>query len=254
MYNSPMLKITNLNVKLKSEETQILQNINLSVNENTVCYISGRNGSGKSSLVSTIMGNPNFSVVSGKIEIVNEKYSSYISEKFPEDILDKEDTIDLTNQESNIRSLAGIFLANQYPLEIPGVSLLNFLRLIYNSRRSKEDQMPVFKFKRYIEELANLINYPKTLLDRNLNEGFSGGEKKKTEILQLLVLAPKYAMLDEVDSGLDKQSIKEVFSGLSGFQKMNKTSFIIISHYDQVQDYLQPKFSYKMESGNLLSE
>lgn len=227
-----MLKINNLSVSLKENNKEILKNINIEVKAGEVHLLSGRNGSGKSSLVSTIMGNPDFKIESGMIEFFKEN---------------------ITESSPNERSLKGIYLANQYPTEIPGVPLMQYLRLIYNIRRSKEDQLPVFKFKKLLEEKAEIINYPKELLRRNLNEGFSGGEKKKTEILQLFIIEPKLIMLDEVDSGLDKASIHDVFCGLAKYKKMNKkSSFLIITHYDKCLEYLKPDFTHEMSKGELV--
>jgi Fe-S cluster assembly ATP-binding protein len=252
-----MLKINNLSVKLSENNKEILQGITIEINPGEIHLINGNNGSGKSTLVNAIMGNPSFEITKGSVTLENENYSEFVFEKLKNDdeeiveVINK-DVINITNLEPNAKSLLGLFLANQYPMEIPGVSLTNYLRLIYNIRRSKEEQLPVFKFRKLLEEKASLINYPKHLLARNLNEGFSGGEKKKTEILQMLILEPRYIMLDEIDSGLDRNSVKEVFEGLAKFKEINpKTSFIVITHYDKVQEYLKIDHTHEMESGKL---
>jgi Fe-S cluster assembly ATP-binding protein len=253
-----MLKIENLKVALTEEKKEIIHGVSLEIKPGEVHLLNGNNGSGKSTLVNAIMGNPAFETISGQIKVIGETYSSFIIQQIDDESFEgtnnnlNDSTINLTNLEPNERSLLGIFLANQYPMEIPGVSLMSYLRLIYNSRRPKEEQLPVFKFRKLVEDRANIINYPKHLLKRNLNEGFSGGEKKKTEILQMLILEPRYVMLDEIDSGLDRNSVKEVFSGLSNFkQAYPKVSFIIITHYDRVQEYLKPDFVYEMVEGKL---
>lgn len=230
-----MLKITDLHAKLASENKEILTGVNLTVNPGEIHVIQGANGSGKSTLAAVLTGHPGWEITSGKIEIIDNDTTTLVN--------------DLTADQ---RALAGIFLANQYPLEIPGVNLSNFLRLAYNARQEKD--LPVFKFRKLLKERAALINYPAPLLDRNLNEGFSGGEKKKTEILQLAVLEPKYAILDETDSGLDKKAIADVFTGLNKIRELNpQMAMVIITHYEKIFDYIQPQFTHIMEAGKLIS-
>ncbi len=246
-----MLKIQNLKVKLVDGDKEILHGVSLDVKPGEIIILNGKNGSGKSTLVNTIMGNPNFEITEGNIELVNEAPNDFILGMIdPDEVKENGNYIEVCSVEPNERSLLGIYLANQYPVEIPGVSLTSFLRLIYNSRRPKDQQLNVFKFKNLLKEKAKIINYPEHLLARNLNEGFSGGEKKKTEILQMLILEPKYVMLDEIDSGLDKQSVKEVFEGIAKFKEsIPETTLIIISHYDKVLDYLKPDRTIEMEDG-----
>jgi len=248
-----MLKIENIFINLAEGKKEIVKGVSLDFKPGEVHLLNGKNGSGKSTLVNTIMGNPIYSVASGSIKITDEKYNDFIVSKIDSELINN-DVLDLTSMEPNERSLAGVFLANQYPTEIPGVSLTSYLRLIYNSRREKSEQLNVYKFKQFIKERAEIIKYPEALLQRNLNEGFSGGEKKKTEILQMLVLESRYIMLDEIDSGLDKQSVKEVFEGLVNFKKLfPKTCFIIITHYDRAQEYLEPDYIHEMSDGKLIA-
>ncbi|MFS8130579.1 MAG: ABC transporter ATP-binding protein [Candidatus Dojkabacteria bacterium] len=248
-----MLKVENIFINLTDGGQEIVKGVSLEFKPSEVHLLNGKNGSGKSTLVNTIMGNPTYAISAGSIKIVEEEYSDFVKSKIDKELIDSKGVIDMTTMEPNERSLAGIFLANQYPTEIPGVSLSSYLRLIFNSRRGKEEQLNVYKFKQFLKERAEIIKYPTALLARNLNEGFSGGEKKKTEILQMLILEPKYIMLDEIDSGLDKQSVKEVFEGLVNFKKIfPKTCFIIISHYDKVQEYLIPDYVHEMSSGKLV--
>lgn len=248
-----MLKVENLVVQLSDSKKEIIKGVSLTIKPGEIHILNGKNGSGKSTLVNTIMGNPFFTITKGTIKLQDEKYEDHIVEKIDEDNIEGKD-FNLTEMEPNERSLLGIFLANQYPLEIPGVSLTSYLRLIFNSRRPKEKQMPVFRFKKYLEEKARLIHYPAHLLKRNLNEGFSGGEKKKTEILQMLILEPKYVMLDEIDSGLDKHSVKEVFEGIVEYKKLvPQSSLIIITHYDRALEYLKPNFIHEMEDGLMIT-
>ncbi len=248
-----MLKINNLSIKLSSTDREIVKNITLKINPGEIHLLNGKNGSGKSTLVNTIMGNPNFEISSGNIYLQNEEFEPNIKTKIEEEFIDGE-TISINEMSPTERSLLGLFLATQYPIEIPGVSLTSYLRLIYNARRAKDTQVPVFKFRKILEEKAELINYPQHLLKRNLNEGFSGGEKKKTEILQMLILEPKYIFLDEIDSGLDRSSVQEVFTGIAKYKELfPHSAFIIITHYDRVKDYLKIDFEHEMDNGVLVS-
>jgi len=241
-----MLKISDLHVKLSEEEKVILSGINLDVSPGETHLIRGRNGSGKSTLAAAISGNPRYEIIS----VVDESYPGHILDKLGGK---QKKEIVLNELSPDKRSLTGVFLANQYPLEIPGVNLSNFLRLAYNSRQEKE--LPVFKFRKLLKERAAAIHYPEELLDRNLNEGFSGGEKKKTEILQMAVLEPRYAILDETDSGLDPEAITEVFTGIHQLREtiLPNLGLIVITHYDKVLDYLKPDFEHQMKSGKLVS-
>ncbi len=246
-----MLKITDLAVKLAESDKQILKKVNLEVNPGEVHVIRGRNGSGKSTLAAVISGHPDFEVTGGDIVLEGETLPEHLNESIFEDTTTPA-SFSLLELEPDKRSLAGIFLANQYPLAVPGVNLSNFLRLAYNARQPQD--LPVFKFRKLLKERAEIINYPEHLLDRNLNEGFSGGEKKKTEILQMAIVEPKYVILDETDSGLDKHAIEDVFTGI---QKLRETilpdlALIIITHYEKVLDYIQPDVEHEMQAGKLI--
>lgn len=251
-----MLKVENIHINLTDDRMAIVKGVTLDFKPGEVHLLNGKNGSGKSTLVNTIMGNPMYTISSGTITIENENYNDYLISKIDEENITKSTngyTLNIHSMEPNERSLAGLFLANQYPTEIPGVSLVSYLRLIYNSRREKSEQLNVYKFKQFLKDRAEIIKYPESLLARNLNEGFSGGEKKKTEILQMLILEPKYIMLDEIDSGLDRNSVKEVFEGLVNYRKLFPEScYIIITHYDKAQEYLTPTYIHEMSSGLVL--
>lgn len=226
-----MLKIVNLHAQIA--EKQILKGVNLALNKGEIHVLMGPNGSGKSTLAKTLMGHPGVEVTSGFME------------------LDKQELAKMDVQQ---RSLAGLFLAFQYPFEVPGVNYSNFLRLAYNARQSKDQQMPVFKFRKLLKAKADLLGVEQQLLDRNLNEGLSGGEKKKAEILQMAVLQPKYAILDETDSGLDLDALKTVFSGVNKLIQEDKNlSVLIITHYQSIFDYIKPNFVHVMMDGQIRS-
>lgn len=244
-----MLVIKDLKAKLADQDKQILNGINLTINPGETHILQGANGSGKSSLASVIAGSPHFEITSGSIRLTEEDYPEHIQEELSGSF--DLDGLVINDLAANLRSLAGIFLAHQYPLEIPGVDLINFLRMSFNQHQEKH--MPVFKFRKYLKEKAALINYPEALLERNLNEGFSGGEKKKTEILQLAVLNPKYVILDETDSGLDKQAIHDVFTGIKEIQNQNnQMAVLVITHYDRVLEYLKPDVVHTLEKGKII--
>ena len=193
-----MLQVENLHAEI--ENKVILQGVDLEIKPGEITVLMGPNGSGKSTLSKVIAGHPSYQVSQGSIYI---------------------DKTDITSLEVNERAQKGIFLAFQYPLEVPGVNFGNFLRLAYNSRFSDpKAKLPVFKFRQLLREKAALLGVSDEMLDRNLNEGLSGGEKKKAEILQLAVLNPKYVILDETDSGLDLDALKTVFAGLKKLQQL----------------------------------
>lgn len=265
-----MISIKDLTVKLKSgTNVKILKNISLDFHPGNIYFFTGRNGSGKSTLVNTIMGNPQFEIKSGQITIINEKYNEFTFAKIKSDIDESVTTLrseNLANGQINIsellineispttRSKLGLFLASQYPTEIPGINLTSFLRLIYNSQKPASEQLSVFKFKKYLTALAEKIKYPAALLKRNLNEGFSGGEKKKTEILQMMLLNPRYIFLDEVDSGLDKSSTIEIFQALQAYHTQYPTAtFIIITHYENSYTFFPKHQKIEMYNGEILS-
>jgi Fe-S cluster assembly ATP-binding protein len=245
-----MLKIDKLQARLVESQKEILHSASLQIKPGEVHYVRGRNGSGKSTLAAVLSGHPDFEATGGAITLEDEHYSDEITRKvFKDEKLPEK--IDVLALEPNQRSLLGIFLANQYPLAIPGVNLSNFLRMAYNTRLSAD--MPVFKFRKLLKERAALINYPEHLLDRNLNEGFSGGEKKKTEILQMALLEPRYAILDETDSGLDQQAISDVFYGIQSLRKsiLPNLSLLVITHYEKVAQIIAPDFEHEMVAGEL---
>jgi Fe-S cluster assembly ATP-binding protein len=210
------------------EDKEIVKGINLDIKEGEITVLMGPNGSGKSSLANVIMGNPRYKITKGQI-----KYKG-------KNILDLK---------VNERAKLGLFLSFQYPLEIPGVSVSNFLRTAYNSLNDKK--ISVIEFKKLIEEKMSLLKIDKSFSQRYLNEGFSGGEKKRMEILQMSVLNPKLAVIDEVDSGADVDSLKIMANGIKFLNKNNNMSVFIITHYNRILQYIKPDKVYVMINGKI---
>ena len=221
------LIIKDLHVSVESKE--IIKGLNLEIKDNEIVALMGPNGSGKSSLANVIMGNPKYNITKGEI-IYNGK-----------NILDLK---------VNERAKLGLFLSFQYPSEIPGLSVSNFLRTAYNSLYNTK--ISVIEFKRLLEEKMDLLKIDKSFMQRYLNEGFSGGEKKRMEILQLAVLNPKLAILDETDSGLDISSLKIVADGINKLK--DKKSVLLITHYNRILQYIRPDRVYIMVNGKIVME
>ncbi len=219
------LKIDNLHVSTKG--TPILRGVNLEVNEGETVALLGPNGHGKSTLLAAIMGNPSYSVNEGSITI------------------DGKDVLSLTTDE---RSKAGLFLGMQYPSEIPGLNSADFLKAAINAHRGKP--MKLFEFYNMLQKAYKEIDIPFEMSKRNLNEGFSGGEKKRNEILQMRLLSPKIAMLDEIDSGLDVDALQIVSDSILKQQKEG-TGFLIISHYARLYELLKPSKAAILINGKI---
>lgn len=226
-----MLSIQNLHAEI--ENKQILNGVNLELVPGKIHVLMGPNGSGKSTLAKALMGHPAVEISRGTIML---------------------DGSDITDKEANERSLAGIYMAFQYPTEVPGVNFSNFLRLAYNARASEKNKLSVFQFRKLLKEKAAMLEIDESMLDRNLNEGLSGGEKKKSEILQLALLKPKYAILDETDSGLDIDALKTVFSGVQKLLSENKNmGVLVITHYQRIFDYIVPDTVHVMKAGKIFA-
>jgi len=228
--NSPILEIKDLRVSINDNE--ILKNLNLKVNKGEIHAIMGPNGSGKSTFSKVIAGHPAYSVSGGDILF---KGSSILD-------LDPED-----------RSHLGIFLAFQYPIEIPGVSNEDFLRLAYNSKQKfyNKPEVDPIEFLSIINEKLKLVNMSPLFLSRNVNEGFSGGEKKRNEILQMILLDSEVSILDETDSGLDIDALKIISTGINNFMNENK-SILLITHYQRLLDYINPTYVHVMQDGKII--
>jgi Fe-S cluster assembly ATP-binding protein len=222
------LEIQNLHVRI--EEREILHGVNLTVKKGETHALMGPNGSGKSTLANTLMGNPNYEVTEGKI------------------LLDGED---LTEASPDERARAGIFMAFQYPATIPGVSVANFLRMAVNARR--EEPIKVKEFGQVLGKNMELLKIDRAFTSRYLNEGFSGGEKKRAEILQLAMLAPDFAVLDETDSGLDIDALRIVSDGVNALRD-DARGFLIITHYTRILSYVRPEFVHIMLDGRIVRE
>lgn len=225
-----MLTIKNLHARV--EDKQILKGINLTVNPGEVHAIMGPNGSGKSSLASVLAGRENYEVTGGEVDF------------------DGKDLLDLSPED---RAREGVFLAFQYPIEIPGVSNINFLRTAMNEIRSYRNlpQLDAKQFLKLSREKQKLVEFDAKLVNRSLNEGFSGGEKKRNEIFQLAMLEPKLSILDETDSGLDIDALRIVSNGVNKLRSMNN-AFILITHYQRLLEYIVPDFVHVLYNGRIV--
>lgn len=225
-----MLTINNL--KAQIEEQEILKGVNLQINPGEIHAIMGPNGSGKSTLASTLAGREDYEITDGSVEF-NGK--------------------DLLELDPDERAGEGVFLAFQYPVEIPGVSNHLFLQASVNAVRKYRElpELERFELADLIEEKIELLNMPKDLLSRSVNVGFSGGEKKRNDILQMAVLDPQLCILDETDSGLDIDALKEVANGVNSL-KDGKRSFIIVTHYQRILDYIKPDFVHVLYQGKII--
>jgi len=225
-----MLSIKNLHAAIGDKE--ILKGINIEVKAGEVHAIMGPNGSGKSTLSAVIAGNENYEVTDGEV------------------ILDGEDLADLAPEE---RAHKGVFLSFQYPVEIPGVSVTNFMKTAINETRKAngQEEMPANEMLKVIREKSELLEIDRKFLSRSLNEGFSGGEKKRNEIFQMAMLEPKLAILDETDSGLDIDALRIVANGENKL-KSDKNAIIVITHYQRLLDYIVPDFVHVLYNGRIV--
>ncbi|CZQ91901.1 Fe-S cluster assembly ATPase SufC [Trichococcus ilyis] len=222
------LEIIDLHVSI--EDKQILKGVNLVMNTGEIHAIMGPNGTGKSTLSQAIMGHPSYTITQGQI------------------LLDGED---VTEMEVDERARAGLFLAMQYPSEITGITNAEFMRAAINARRAEDDKISVMNFIKKLDEKMEILNMPEEMAERYLNEGFSGGEKKRNEILQLMMIEPKFAILDEIDSGLDIDALKVVSKGVN---LMSGPDFgvLIITHYQRLLNYVHPTFVHVMMDGRIV--
>ncbi|MGV8150329.1 MAG: Fe-S cluster assembly ATPase SufC [Candidatus Woesearchaeota archaeon] len=212
-----ILELKNLRIRIEGKE--VIKGINLDIPRGQIAVIMGPNGSGKSTLANGLMGHPSYSIT-GDIILDGKN----ISASKPDE-----------------RSRNGLFLSFQYPLEIPGVTVSNFLRTAINARREKKDHIKMIEFMKLLHHNMDMLNIPREFASRYLNEGFSGGEKKKMEILQLAMLNPKIAILDETDSGLDIDALRKVCESINILKEQNPgLTLLIITHYQRMLDYIKP--------------
>ena len=222
-----LLHIEDLHVEVEGKE--ILRGLNLSLDKGEIHAIMGPNGSGKSTLAYVLTGRPGYEVTGGKV------------------LYNGEDILDLAPDE---RAQKGIFLAFQYPTEVPGVSVVNFLRTAYNAIHPDE-QKSAMAFRMYLQEKVDLLEIPTELVDRYVNQGFSGGEKKRNEILQMAVLQPELAILDETDSGLDIDALKHVSAGVNKLAGP-EVGILLITHYQRLLNYIRPSSVHVLMGGRVV--
>lgn len=225
-----MLKINNLHANINGKE--ILKGINLEIKAGEVHAIMGPNGSGKSTLASVIAGKEDFEVTEGSVVLNGEDLSEFAPE---------------------VRAHKGVFLSFQYPIEIPGVTVTNFIKTAINETRKAQgmEELPAKEMLQLIREKADLLEIDRKFLSRSLNEGFSGGEKKRNEIFQMAMLEPQLAILDETDSGLDIDALKVVANGVNKL-KSEKNAVLLITHYQRLLDYIVPDFVHVLYNGKIV--
>ena len=227
-----LLEIKNLHVKLEDEDREILKGLNLSVNAGEVHAIMGPNGSGKSTLSYVLSGREGYEVTQGSITYKGE---------------------DLLALEADQRAAKGVFLAFQYPIEIPGVATMQFLKVALNAQRKARGQgeMTTPDFMRHVKERAAKLNVSQDMLKRPVNVGFSGGEKKRAEILQMAVLEPSLCILDETDSGLDIDALRVVADGVNALRSPDR-AMVVITHYQRLLDYIVPDKVHVLSAGRIV--
>jgi Fe-S cluster assembly ATP-binding protein len=224
------LKIKNLHARVLSTGTEILRGLDLTVEKGKMHAIMGPNGSGKSTLSKVLGGHPDYEVTEGEVLL---------------------DGVNLLGMEPDARSRAGLFLAFQYPMEIPGVSNANFIRAALQSRLPEGEELEATDYYAQLYEKMDMLEMDRKFTARSVNEGFSGGEKKRNEILQMLMLKPKYAVLDETDSGLDIDALKIVSNGVNAYRGPD-VGFLVITHYQRLLDYIIPDVVHVLVGGRIV--
>lgn len=227
-----LLEIKDLHAGI--EDKEILKGLSLNVNKGEVHAIMGPNGSGKSTLAKVLAGHPGYEVISGEV------------------LFEGQNLLELDPDE---RARSGVFLAFQYPVEIPGVSNSQFLRLAYNEKMKHlgQEELDPLEFKDLLTERAKIVEMDKSFMSRSVNEGFSGGEKKRNEILQMAVLEPKLAVLDETDSGLDIDALRIVAEGVNKLRNSEK-AIILVTHYQRLLNYIEPDFVHVLANGRIVKQ
>ncbi len=223
------LEIRDLHVR--TEDREILRGVDLDISRGEIHALMGPNGSGKSTLANTLLGHPSYEITEGSITFKGE---------------------DITESEPHERAKAGLFLAFQYPVSIPGVSVANFLRMAINAKR--EEPIGVKEFRTQLQHAIELLDVDKAFTSRHLNDGFSGGEKKRAEILQMAMLTPDIAILDETDSGLDIDALRTVAEGVQRLHDEQDLGALIITHYQRILHYVKPQFVHILMDGRIVLE
>jgi Fe-S cluster assembly ATP-binding protein len=232
MSDTPSFRIRSLRAKVAEEGTEILHGLDLDVPAGEIHAIMGPNGSGKSTLAKVIAGHPEYEVTEGGIHFKGQ---------------------DVLEMEPDERSKAGIFLAFQYPVEIPGVSIANFLRTAKQAHMPEGEELDLFDFQDELLDRMKLLDVDPTFAERPVNDGFSGGEKKRNEILQMAMLRPSLAVMDETDSGLDIDALKVVANGVNALTEEDPTmSVLLITHYQRLLNYIKPDVVHVMVNGKIV--
>ncbi|MGX7141199.1 Fe-S cluster assembly ATPase SufC [Facklamia languida] len=219
-----------IDLKVNVADKEILKGVNLTISTNEVHAVMGPNGTGKSTLSQAIMGHPDYQITGGQV------------------LLDGQDLLALDVDE---RARLGLFMAVQYPSEVSGITNSNLLRTAINARRPQDDPLPIFDFIDRLDQKMALLDMPEAMAERYVNEGFSGGEKKRNEILQMLMIEPKFALLDEIDSGLDIDALQVVAKGINSMRGQDFGA-LIITHYQRLLNYVQPDFVHIMKDGRII--
>lgn len=232
MSTSPILKIENLRAKVADEDLEILKGVDLALNEGEIHAIMGPNGSGKSTLAKVLAGHPGYEVTGGSATFKGEE---------------------VLELEPDERSRAGIFLAFQYPVEIPGVSIANFLRTALQAHLGDDEELDLFDFQDLLLDRMKLLDMDPAFAERPVNDGFSGGEKKRNEILQMACLEPALALMDETDSGLDIDALRVVANGVNKLREEKPDmTVLLITHYQRLLNYITPDHVHVMVDGRIV--
>ena len=232
MSQSPILTIRNLHAKVADEDMEILHGVDLNLKKGEIHAVMGPNGSGKSTLAKILAGHPGYEATEGEVSYQGE---------------------DLLEQEPDERSQNGVFFAFQYPVEVPGVSIANFLRTALQARMGEDEEVDLFEFQDQLMDRMKLLDMDPSFAERPVNDGFSGGEKKRNEILQMAMLDPTLAIMDETDSGLDIDALQVVAKGVNALTKENPDmTVLIITHYQRVLDFIKPDHVHVMVGGRIV--
>ena len=232
MEDAPILAVNGLKAKVADMDLDILKGVDLAVGKGRIHAIMGPNGSGKSTLAKVVAGHPGYEATDGSALFRGQ---------------------DLLEMEPDERARAGVFMAFQYPVEIPGVSIANFLRTALQARLEGDDELDLFEFQERLVERMELLDMDPAFAQRPVNDGFSGGEKKRNEILQMAVLEPALAVMDETDSGLDIDALKIVARGVNALKKENpEMSVLLITHYQRILDHIRPDVVHVMVNGRIV--